>query len=233
VGAAGALSANTSLYPQMPFDPLKDFRPVGMLAAIPFVIVGHPSVAAKTQRELIALAKEKPGSLSIGHGGNGTAMHLSAALFSQMAGIKLVEVPYRGSGPAALDALAGQIPLAVVDLPSSLQQIKAGKLVAFAVTSPERLPMLPDVPTVAEGGLPGYDSTGWFGVVAPTGTPPHVVARLNVEINAALADEQNKAAMRNLGVEPSPGTPEAFAAYIRTETKKWAKVIQDARIKLD
>jgi tripartite-type tricarboxylate transporter receptor subunit TctC len=193
VGAAGALSANTSLYPQMPFDPLKDFRPVGMLAAIPFVIVGHPSVAAKTQRELIALAKEKPGSLSIGHGGNGTAMHLSAALFSQMAGIKLVEVPYRGSGPAALDALAGQIPLAVVDLPSSLQQIKAGKLVAFAVTSPARLPMLPEVPTVAEAGLPGYDSTGWFGVVAPAGTPAPVVARLNAEINAALADEQNNA----------------------------------------
>jgi tripartite-type tricarboxylate transporter receptor subunit TctC len=233
VGAAGALSANTSLYPQMPFDPLKDFKPVGMLAAIPFVIVGHPSVAARTQRELIALAKEKPASLSIGHGGNGTAMHLSAALFSQMAGIKLVEVPYRGSGPAALDALAGQIPLAVVDLPSSLQQIKAGKLVAFAVTSPARLPMLPEVPTVAEAGLPGYDSTGWFGVVAPAGTPAPVVARLNAEINAALADEQNKASMRNLGVEPSPGTPEAFAAYIRTETKKWAKVIQDAHIKLD
>jgi tripartite-type tricarboxylate transporter receptor subunit TctC len=150
-----------------------------------------------------------------------------------MAGIKLVEVPYRGSGPAALDALAGQIPLAVVDLPSSLQQIKAGKLVAFAVTSPARLPMLPEVPTVAEAGLPGYDSTGWFGVVAPAGTPAPVVARLNAEINAALADEQNKASMRNLGVEPSPGTPEAFAAYIRTETKKWAKVIQDAHIKLD
>ncbi|MDQ0572720.1 tripartite-type tricarboxylate transporter receptor subunit TctC [Variovorax paradoxus] len=233
VGAAGALSANTSLYPQMPFDPLKDFKPVGMLAAIPFVIVGHPSVAAKTQRELIALAKAKPGSLSIGHGGNGTAMHLSAALFSQMAGIKLVEVPYRGSGPAALDALAGQVPLAVVDLPSSLQQIKAGKLVAFAVTSPQRLATLPDVPTVAEAGLPGYDSTGWFGVVAPAGTPAAVVARLNAEINAALADEQNLTAMRNLGVEPAPGTPEGFDAYIRSETKKWAQVIQDARIKLD
>ncbi|WP_431125371.1 tripartite tricarboxylate transporter substrate binding protein [Variovorax paradoxus] len=233
VGAAGALSANTSLYPQMPFDPLKDFKPVGMLAAIPFVIVGHPSVGARTQAELIALAKAKPGSLSVGHGGNGTAMHLSAALFSQMAGIKLVEVPYRGSGPAALDALAGQVPLAVVDLPSALQQIKAGKLIAFAVTSPERLPMLPDVPTVAEAGLPGYDSTGWFGVVAPAGTPVAVVARLNAEINAALADEQNKAAMRNLGVEPAPGSPEAFDAYIRAETKKWARVIQDARIKLD
>ncbi|MDM0051013.1 tripartite tricarboxylate transporter substrate binding protein [Variovorax sp. J22R115] len=233
VGAAGALSANVSLYPNMPFDPLKDFRPVAMLAAIPFVIVGHPSLAAKTQRELIALARAQPGKLSIGHGGNGTAMHLSAALFGQMADVKLVEVPYRGSGPAALDAMAGQIPLAVVDLPSALQQIKAGKLVAYAVTSPQRLPMLPDVPTVAESGLPGYDSTGWFGVVAPADTPAPIIARLNAEIVAALNDEQVKAAMRNLGVEPAPGTPKAFDDYIRAETRKWAQVIKTAGIKLD
>jgi len=233
VGAAGALSANVSLYPNMPFDPLKDFRPVAMLAAIPFVIVGHPSLAAKTQRELIALARSEPGKLSIGHGGNGTAMHLSAALFSQMADVKLVEVPYRGSGPAALDAMAGQIPLAVVDLPSALQQIKAGKLVAYAVTSPQRLPMLPEVPTVAESGLPGYDSTGWFGVVAPADTPAPIIARLNAEIVAALNDDQVKAAMRNLGVEPAPGTPKAFDDYIRAETRKWAQVIKTAGIKLD
>lgn len=233
VGAAGALSANSSLYAQMPFDPQKDLKPVAMLAAIPFVIVGHPSIGAKTQAELLALARAQPGKLSIGHGGNGTAMHLSAALFAQMAEVKLVEVPYRGSGPAAVDAMAGQIPLAVVDLPSSLQQIKAGKLLAFAVTSPQRLPMLPEVPTVAEAGLPGYDSTGWFGVVAPAETPTPVVARLNAEINAALRDEQIQAAMRNLGVEPAPGTPKAFDDYIRAETMKWAQVIKTANIKLD
>ena len=233
VGAAGALAANSSLYAQMPFDPLKDLRPVGMLAAIPFVIVGHPSIGAKTQAELIALARAQPGKLSIGHGGNGTAMHLSAALFAQLADVKLVEVPYRGSGPAAVDTMAGQIPLAVVDLPSSLQQIRAGKLVAFAVTSPQRLPMLPEVPTVAEAGLPGYDATGWFGVVAPAGTPAPVVARLNDEIVAALQDPQIQGAMRNLGVEPAPGTPKAFEDYIRAETKKWAQVIKTANIKLD
>jgi len=233
VGAAGALSANASLYAQMPFDPLEDFKPVGMLAAIPFVLVGHPSLAAKTQRELIALARAEPGRLSIGHGGNGTAMHLSAALFGQMADAKFTEVPYRGSGPAALDAIAGQIPLAVVDLPSALQQIRAGKLVAYAVTSAQRLPMLPEVPTVAEAGLPGYDSTGWFGVVAPAATPAPIVARLNAEIAAALRDAQIQAAMRNLGVEPAPGTPEAFDAYIRAETTKWAQVIRTAGIKLD
>jgi tripartite-type tricarboxylate transporter receptor subunit TctC len=233
VGAAGALSANTSLYAQMPFDPLKDFRPVSMLAAIPFVVIGHPSLAAKTQRELVALAKAQPGKLSIAHGGNGTAMHLSSALFAQMADIKLTEVPYKGSGPAALDVLAGTVPLAVVDLPSALQHIKAGKLTAFAVTSPQRLPQLPDVPTVAEAGLAGYDSTGWFGVVAPAGTPAAVVARLNAEITAALNDEQVKASMRNLGVEPAPTTAAAFEAYIRSETDKWAKVIRQAQIKID
>jgi tripartite-type tricarboxylate transporter receptor subunit TctC len=233
VGAAGALAANASLYAQMPFDPAKDLKPVSMLAAIPFVLIGHPSMAAKTQRELVALAKAQPGKLSIGHGGNGTAMHLSAALFSQMADVKLVEVPYRGSGPAALDVLSGQIPLAVVDLPSALQHIKAGKLVAYAVTSPQRLPMLPDVPTVSESGLTGYDSTGWFGVVAPAGTPAPVIARLNAEITAALNDEAIKTSMRNLGVEPAPGRAEEFDAYIRAETQKWSKVIKAANIKLD
>lgn len=233
VGAAGALAANSSLYAQMPFDPLKDFRPVSMLAAIPFVLVGHPSVAARTQRELVALAKAQPGKLSIGHGGNGTAMHLSAALFSQMADVKLVEVPYKGSGPAALDVLAGNVPLAVVDLPSALQHIRAGKLTAFAVTSPNRLPQLPDVPTVAESGLAGYDSTGWFGVVAPAGTPTAVVQRLNAEITAALNDEAIRASMRNLGVEPAPTKPEEFDTYIRSETAKWNKVIRQAGIKID
>jgi tripartite-type tricarboxylate transporter receptor subunit TctC len=233
VGAAGALAANASLYSQMPFDPIKDFKPVTMLAAIPFVIIGHPSVNAKTQKELIALAKSAPGKLSIAHGGNGTAMHLTAQLFEQMADIKLVEVPYKGSGPAALDVLAGQIPLAVVDLPSALQHIKAGKLVAYAVTSPQRLAMLPDVPTVSEQGLAGYDSTGWFGVVAPAGTPAAVIERLNAEITAALNDSEIKTSMRNLGVEPAPGKADEFEAYIKSETQKWAKVIKSAGIKID
>jgi tripartite-type tricarboxylate transporter receptor subunit TctC len=232
VGAAGALSANVSLYDKMPFDPIKDFKPVGMLAAIPFVIVGNPSVPAKTLQEVIALARAQPGKLSIAHGGNGTAMHLSAALFEQIADARIVQVPYKGSGPAALDVLAGNVQLAVVDLPASLQQIRAGRLVAYAVTSPQRLAQLPDVPTVAEAGLSGYDSTGWFGVVAPAGTPDDIVKRLNTEIVAALNDEQIKASMRNLGVEPAPSTPAQFEDYIRSETQKWAKVIRQANIRL-
>jgi len=233
VGAAGALAANSSLYASMPFDPVKDLKPVSMLAAIPFVVIGHPSLPAKTMKDLLAQAKTQPGKLSMAHGGNGTAMHLSAALLSQMADVKFVEVPYKGSGPAALDVLAGNVPLAVVDLPSALQHIRAGKLTAFAVTSPQRLPQLPDVPTVAETGLAGYDSTGWFGVVAPAGTPAPVIQRLNAEITAALNDEQTKASMRNLGVEPAPSRPEAFEAYIRSESQKWGKVIRQANIRID
>jgi len=233
VGAAGALSANVSLYPQMPFDPVKDFKPVTMLAAIPFVIVGNPSIGAKTLSELIALAKAQPGKLTIAHGGNGTAMHLSSQLFMQMAGIVISEVPYKGSGPAALDVLGGQVPLAVVDLPSALQHIRAGKLTAFAVTSPKRLPQLPDVPTASEAGLAGYDSTGWFGVVAPAGTPTPVIQRLNAEITAALRDETILSALRAQGVEPAPTTADAFEAYIQSETAKWARVIKAANIKLD
>ncbi|NML48584.1 tripartite tricarboxylate transporter substrate binding protein [Ramlibacter sp. G-1-2-2] len=233
VGAAGALSANSSLYAQMPFDVQKDFRPVGMLAGIPFVLVGNPAVPAKNAKELIALAKAQPGKFSVAHGGNGTAMHLSTALFAQLAGVKVVEVPYKGSGPAALDALSGQVQLAMVDLPASLQQIKAGKLVAYAVTSPKRLPQLPDVPTMEEAGLGGYDSTGWFGVVAPAGTPPQAIAKVNAALNNALSDPVIQERMRELGVEPEPGKPEAFGAYIQSETAKWARVIKQGNIKLD
>lgn len=233
VGAAGALAANASLYAQMPFDVARDFRPVTMLAAIPFVIVGHPSAGAATQRDLVTLAKAQPGRLSIAHGGNGTAMHLSSQLFQQMADVKLTEVPYKGTGPAVFDVLSGQVPLGVVDLPAALAHIRAGKLIAFAVTSPQRLPQLPDVPTVAEAGLPGYDSTGWFGLVAPAGTPDAIVERLNAEFGAALNDPVTVASMRAQGVEPAPGSTAAFAAYIRSETAKWAGVVRKANIKLD
>lgn len=233
VGAAGGLTANSSLYPQMPFDVAKDFAPITMLASIPFVLVGHPSVPADNMQQLIALAKSQPGKVSIGHGGNGTAMHLSTALFTQMADIKLIEVPYRGSGPAAMDTLSGQIQLSVTDLAAALPHIKAGKLKAFAVTSPKRLSNLPDVPTLSESGLTGYDSTGWFGLVAPTGTPPQIIQRLHAEFTAALNDESIKSQMRQNGMEPIASTIEGFDAYIKTETQKWAKVIKQANIKLN
>jgi tripartite-type tricarboxylate transporter receptor subunit TctC len=233
VGAAGGLAANVSLYPQMPFDPVKDFRPITLLASAPFVLVANPGISAKTLPELIAQAKAAPGKFSIGHGGNGTAMHLSSQLFSQMAGVQMVEVPYRGSGPATLDALAGQVPLAMVDLVAALPHIKAGKLLALAVTGTQRQPTLPDVPTMAEGGVAGYESTGWFGLVAPAGTPASVIARLNTEIVAALNDPEIAKAMRAQGVEAAPTRPEEFERFIKSETLKWARVIKTSGTKLE
>jgi tripartite-type tricarboxylate transporter receptor subunit TctC len=233
LGAAGALSANASLYAQMPFDALKDFKPIVLMASVPFVLVGSPSLGAQTQRELIASARKEPGKLSVGHGGNGTGMHLTAALFSQMADIKWVEVPYRGTSPATADVLAGQLPLAVSDLPASLQLIRAGKLRAYAVTSAKRQPALPEVPTIAEAGLPGFESTGWFGLVAPAGTPAEVIGKINAEVNAALQDAAIAAGLRALGVDAGGGTPQAFESYIRSETRKWAQVIKAAGIKLE
>jgi tripartite-type tricarboxylate transporter receptor subunit TctC len=233
VGAAGGLTANSSLYPQMPFDVAKDFQPITMLAAIPFVLVGHPSVPADNMQQLIAYAKSQPGKVSIGHGGNGTAMHLSTALFTQMTDLKMIEVPYRGSGPAAMDTLSGQIQLSITDLAAALPHIKAGKLKAFAVTSPKRLNNLPEVPTLAESGLTGYDSTGWFGLVAPAGTPAAIIQRLHTEFTAALNDEAIKTQMRQNGMEPVATSMEGLDAYIKSETQKWAKVIRQANIKLN
>ena len=233
VGAAGGLTANSSLYPQMPFEVAKDFQPITMLAAIPFVLVGHPSVPADNMQQLIAYAKSQPGKVSIGHGGNGTAMHLSTALFTQMTDLKMIEVPYRGSGPAAMDTLSGQIQLSITDLAAALPHIKAGKLKAFAVTSPKRLNNLPEVPTLSESGLTGYDSTGWFGLVAPAGTPAAIIQRLNTEFTAALNDEAIKTQMRQSGMEPVATTMEGLDAYIKSETQKWAKVIRQANIKLN
>ncbi len=233
VGAAGGLTANSSLYPQMPFEVAKDFQPITMLAAIPFVLVGHPSVPADNMQQLIAYAKSQPGKVSIGHGGNGTAMHLSTALFTQMSDLKMIEVPYRGSGPAAMDTLSGQIQLSITDLAAALPHIKAGKLKAFAVTSPKRLSNLPEVPTLSESGLTGYDSTGWFGLVAPAGTPAAIIQRLNTEFTAALNDEAIKTQMRQNGMEPVATTTEGLDAYIKSETQKWAKVIRQANIKLN
>jgi len=233
VGAAGGLTANSSLYPQMPFEVAKDFQPITMLAAIPFVLVGHPLVPSDNMQQLIAYAKSQPGKVSIGHGGNGTAMHLSTALFTQMTDLKMIEVPYRGSGPAAMDTLSGQIQLSITDLAAALPHIKAGKLKAFAVTSPKRLNNLPEVPTLSESGLTGYDSTGWFGLVAPAGTPAAIIQRLNTEFTAALNDEAIKTQMRQSGMEPVATTTEGLDAYIKSETQKWAKVIRQANIKLN
>ena len=233
VGAAGGLAANAALYPRMPFDAQKDFVPISLLAHIPFVLVVPPTSPIKNVADLIAQAKAEPGKVSIGHGGNGTAMHLSVQLLKLMAQVDLTEIAYKGSGPVALDVIGGQVPAGMLDLPSVLQQIKSGKVRALAVTGSERLPQLPDVPTLAEAGIKGYESTGWFGVVAPAATPPAVVAKLQNEMRAVLSDSEVIAGARAAGVELSPTTSAEFGRFIASETIKWADVIKRSGTKLD
>ena len=233
VGAAGGLSANVSLYPKLPFDVQKDFVPISLLAHIPFVLVVGPNSPIRSVADLLAQAKAEPGKVAVGHGGNGTAMHLSVQLMKLMAGVDLTEVAYRGSGPVALDVIGGQVPAGVLDLPSVLQQIKAGKVRALAVTGSTRLPQLPEVPTLGEAGIKGYESTGWFGVVAPAGTPPAIVARLQTELRAVLNDADVIAGARAAGVELSPTTSAEFGRFIASETTKWADVIKRSGTKLE
>ena len=231
LAAAGALSSNISLYPSMPFHPEKDLAPVSMLAMIPFFLVAHPSQPASL-KQLIDAAKTKPGGFAVGYGGNGSTMHLAGELLNMMAGIKLQPVPYKGSGPVSADVLGGQVPLGVVDVPSAIAHVKAGKMRALAVTAKRRIAAAPEVPTFEEAGVPGYEAIGWFGMVAPAGTPASIINRLNMEVVAALAVPEIRERALAAGAEPSASTPQEFAAMIREETRKWALVIRTAGIKL-
>jgi tripartite-type tricarboxylate transporter receptor subunit TctC len=233
LAAAGALSLNSSLYPSMPFNPEKDLAPITVLAMIPFVLIASPSLPAADLRELIAAAKAKPGSIAFGHGGNASAMHLSGELLKMMAGIDLTAVPYKGSGPVATDVLGGQVPVGVVDVPSAIASVKAGKIKALAVTSSRRISAAPEIPTFAEAGVPGYESIGWFGAVAPAGTPAPIIERLNAEMAAALAAPDVRERVLAAGVEPLTDTPQEFAAFIHAENRKWARVIKSAKIKVE
>ena len=229
LAAAGALTTNIHIYPSMPFHPEKDLAPISMLAMIPFFLVAHPSQPA-TLKEVIAQARS--GNLAYGHGGQGSTMHLAGELLNMMAQIKLQAVPYKGSGPVSADVLGGQVLLGVVDVPSAIANVKAGKLRALAVTSKQRISAAPEVPTFEEAGLRGYEAVGWFGAVAPAGTPKDIINRLNTEIRSALAAPDVKERALTAGAEPHATSPEEFAAYIREETKKWGEVVRAAGIKL-
>jgi len=226
LAAAGALSVNASLYPNMPFDPQKDLAPVSLLAMIPFLLITNASGPASLHEAL------KKGNFPYGHGGNGSAMHLSGELLKMMTHAELVPVAYKGSGPVATDVLGGQVPLGIVDVPAAISNIRAGHLRALGVTTSRRIAALPDVPTLAEAGVAGYESIGWFGVVAPAATPRDVIDRLNSEVRRALSEKDIVEKMQAAGAEPLTGTPEEFAAFIRSEARKWSQVIQAAGVKL-
>jgi tripartite-type tricarboxylate transporter receptor subunit TctC len=232
VAAAGVLTVNPHLNrAAMSFDPLKDLAPITLLAETPFVLVASQQAGLKSVADVVAAAKAHPGELTMGHGGNGTAMHLTSALFNQKAGVNILLVPYRGTAPATADVLAGHTSLAVLDVPTSQQLILDGKLVALGVSSRQRVTHLPDVPPLGELGLSGFESVGWFGLVAPAGTPPEIVARLNAVFSKALNDRTVADRIRVLGAEPAPSTPDGFAQFIRSESVKWEKLIREAGIK--
>ena len=224
---------NATLYTKLSFNFIRDIAPVGGLMRVPNVMEVNPQVPAKNVAEFIAYAKANPGKINWASSGNGTSVHLSGELFKVMTGVQLTHVPYRGSAPALTDMISGQVQVMFDNMPSSLSHIQGGKLRALAVTTAQRSPALPDVPTVAET-VPGYEASAWFGMGAPKGTPRPIIEKLNKEINAALADPKIKARLAEIGGNTLlPGTPEDFGKVIAEETDKWAKVIKSAGVTLE
>lgn len=221
---------NPHLYAKLPFDTVKDFAPIVLASSAPLLLVVNPSVQAKSVNELIALAKAKPGQLNYANSGNGTTAHLAGELLKKMAGVDLVSVPYKGGGPAVLDLIAGRVQVYFSTIPAALSQVQAGKLRAIAVTTTKRVATIPDIPTVSETGLPGFDVVGWFGIFAPAGTPRPVIARLNKEINDALRQPDTQQRFATQGLIPGGGTPEELGAFLKAEIAKWGALIKEARI---
>ena len=233
LGFLGPLAVNPGLYKKLPYDPVKDFAPISLVAESPLLVVAHPSLPARTVKELIQLAKSRPGQITYGTGGTGTGGHLTIELFKITAGVDLLHVPYKGVGPALTDVLAGHISLMTSSPISSQPHVKSGRLRGLAVTGRARSPALPEVPTMIESGLTNFESTTWFGVLAPAGTPPAIVTKLNAEINNLLRQPEVREQIGRLGADPAGNTPEQFAAHIKTEIAKWAKVIKAANIQLN
>jgi len=220
------LAINKWLYKKLPYDPVKDFAPVALVAGVPFALIINPSIPAKTLAEFIAYAKSNPG-LAYGSAGNGSPQHLAAEMLRSAAGIDIRHVPYRGSVPAMLDVIAGHIPFMIVDLQPALQQIKEGKVRVLGVTTPKRVAAAPDIPTIAEGGLAGYELVAWQGVVAPAGTPRPVVDALAAQIKKLLDNPSTRERFTSIAIEPLPGsTPDSFGDYIKSEVDRWADIVK-------
>ena len=229
---AGNLTVNPTLFASLPFDTARDFTPVTNLAQVPNVLAVHPSVPAKTFRELVAYAKANPDKLNFASPGDGSGAHLAGELMKLEADVKMVHIPYKGLAPAVNDLLGGQVQMMFAGISTVIQHVKSGKLVALAIASPRRSPQLPDVPTVAESGLAGFEVTSWYGIVARAGTPPAIVQKVQRDMAEALAAEDVRAKLAAQGLEPVGNTPEAFAAMIQAETKKWGDIVKRAGIKV-
>lgn len=233
LAVSAGYSIGAALYEKLPFDPLKDLVPVSRLAESPFLLVVHPALPAKNVKELIALAKAKPGQLTFAHAGNGSSGHLTSELFKSMAGISTVTVPYKGAGPAMVDVLAGQVDFMMANILSSLPYVNSGKLRALAVTSAKRSAIAPNIPAVAEAGVPGYAVVSWYGILAPAGTPAAIVSKLNREIGAIMKSPAMKEWLEQDGAEPVDTTPEQFGQYIANEIARWRKVVRDAGVRVN
>jgi tripartite-type tricarboxylate transporter receptor subunit TctC len=233
MGHIGTLAVNPSLYPKLPYNPIKDFAPVAWVARVPNVLVVNPNVPAKNVQELIALAKSKPGQLSYGSGGNGSAANLATEYFKMQTETAILHIPYRGTAPAVTDLMGGQIQMLFTGAPAVMGQVKSGQLRALAVSSPKRLDALPDLPTVAEAGYKNFEADQWYGVVAPAGTPRDIVLKLNQQINVALNSAELKKRLTTEGAVATPETPEAFGKLIAQEIERWRPVITSGRVKAD
>ena len=227
MGTLATHGINASVYKKLPYDVEKDFAPITLTASIPIVLVAHPAVPVASVKELIALARERPGRLDFASSGAGSVNHLAGELFKSMARVYITHIPYRGSAPALTDTLSGQVPLMFDLIPSSLQHVRAGKVRALGVTSAQRSSLLPEVPTLSESGLSGYEVTSWFGLLAPARTPPEVIARLNVEVVRILRSPDVQERLSGQGAEPMPSTPDQFARVISSDLAKWAKLVRE------
>ena len=230
---ASSITINPSLHPNLAFNPLRDLAPITQLSAFPNMLTVHPSLPVKTVADLIAVAKAQPGKLNYGSSGTGTGTHLSAELFKYMTGVSMVHIPFKGGGQAVTALIGGQVQLNFATIPSVLPHVRSGKLRAVAVTTVKRSAAVPDIPTIAESGLPGYDHGPWNGLLAPAKTPAAIIARLNTEAAKAMQSAEMKTVLNTEGAEPVGNSPQAFGAILREETAKWAQVIKAAGIKAD
>lgn len=222
-----SFSINPHLYKKLPFDTAKDFAPIVLASSAPLFLVVNPSVPAKSVSDLIALAKAKPGQLNYANSGNGTTAHLAGELLKKMAKVDIVSVPYKGGGPAVISLIAGQVQMYFSTIPAALTQVKADKLRGIAVTTTKRVDLIPEVPTVAESGLSGFEVVGWFGIFVPAGTPKHIIATLNRSINQALQAPETQKLFARQGLIPGGGTPEELGRFLHAEMKKWGALIKE------